>query len=76
MEGHITLEEYQNALEAYGQGVEKHVAPDGSDYYVPFEQRAIFKLLTIMGDRGITAMELFRSCDISHDGQINLRELE
>ena len=45
MEGNISLEEYYNALEAYGQSAEKHTATDGSGYYVPFEHRAMFKLL-------------------------------
>lgn len=32
----ISLEEYQNALEAYKCGVDKHVAADGSDYFLNF----------------------------------------
>ncbi len=76
MEGHITQEEFQSALEAYGQSGEKHHAPDGSDYYVPFEHKALFKLLTILKDRGISHMELFRSCDVSGDGSVNIKELE
>lgn len=45
MEGNITLEEYYHALEAYGQFGEDHSALDGSGYYVPFEHKAVFKLL-------------------------------
>jgi len=70
------MEEFNNALEAYGQSAEKHFSPDGSDNYVPFEHKAIFKLLTILKDRGITHMELFRTCDMSGDGTINIKELE
>jgi Ca2+-binding EF-hand superfamily protein len=76
MEGNITLQEYYNALEAYGQGAEKHFAPDGSDYYVPFEHRAMFKLLQILNDRGISREELFRSCDVDGSGEVNIQELE
>jgi len=76
MEGNISLEEYHNALEAYGQGAEKHFAADGSGYYVPFEHRAMFKLLQILKDRGITHAELFRSCDVNDSGDVNIRELE
>jgi hypothetical protein len=45
MEGNITCDEYYNALEAYNCSGEKHFATDGSDYYVSFEHRAMFKLL-------------------------------
>lgn len=76
MEGTITLGEYQNALEAYNCGGEKHVSPDGSEYYVPFEHKAMFKMLTILRDRNISQQELFRSCDVNNDGDINIKELE
>lgn len=29
-----------------------------------------------MNDRGITPMELFRTCDVSNDGSLNIKELE
>jgi hypothetical protein len=51
MEGTITLEEYYNALEAYNCAGEKHYPYDGTDYYVSFEHKAMFKLLTILKDR-------------------------
>lgn len=76
MEGNITIEEFYNALEAYGQSGERHFAHDGSDYYVSFEHRAMFKLLQILKDRGITYDELFRSCDVNDSGDINIKELE
>jgi hypothetical protein len=66
-EGIITLEEFQHALQAYGHNVEKHYAPDGSDYAVPFEQVAMFKLLKTLKDRSITYDELFRMCDTNDD---------
>jgi Ca2+-binding EF-hand superfamily protein len=36
-EENISLEEFQNALQAYGHSSEKHFAADGGDYVVPFE---------------------------------------
>ena len=76
MEGNITLEEYYNALEAYNCGGEKHGATDGSDHYVSFEHKAMFKLLSVLVERQITYMELFRSCDVNGDASVNIRELE
>jgi Ca2+-binding EF-hand superfamily protein len=76
MEGTISLEEYYNALEAYGIESEKHYPLDGTDYYVPFTHRAMFKLIMILKDRGISYQELYRSCDVNNDGDVNIRELE
>jgi hypothetical protein len=76
MEGTITLDEYYNALEAYNCGGEKHFPTDGSDYYVSFEHRAMFKLLTILAERKISYQELFRSCDVNNDLDVNIKELE
>lgn len=76
MEGNITLDEYYNALEAYNCNGEKHFATDGSDYYVSFEHRAMFKLLTTLKDRNISYQELFRSCDVNNDADVNIKELE
>ena len=49
---------------------------DGSDYYVHFEHKAMFKLLTILGERNISYLELFRSCDVNNDTTVNIKELE
>jgi len=76
MEGTISLEEYYNALEAYGVESEKHYPLDGTDYYVPFTHRAMFKLIMILKDRGISYQELYRSCDVNNDGDVNISELE
>jgi Ca2+-binding EF-hand superfamily protein len=76
MEGNISLDEYYNALEAYSCTGEKHYATDGSDYYVSFEHKAMFKLLQILKDRNISYQELFRSCDVNDDKDVNIRELE
>jgi len=72
MEGNITLEEYYDALEAYACAGEKHTALDGSDHYVNFQHRAVFKLLAILKDRRISHRELFRSCDVNDDKDVNL----
>lgn len=76
MEGNITLEEYCNALQAYNQSGEKHEALGGSDGYVSFEHRSMFKLLNILKERNISYAEIFRSCDVNNDGDVDLRELE
>ena len=76
MEGNITQEEFYNALEAYNQSGEKHYATDGSDYYVTYEHRAMFKLLAILKDRDIGYAQLFRACDVNDDKDVDLRELE
>mgnify|MGYP000403192448 FL=1 len=54
MEGNITLEEFQNGLEAYNCSGESHTNPDGSDIYVSFEHRAVFKLLGILKEMNIS----------------------
>ena len=54
MEGTITLREFYDALEAYGCSGEEHHPLDGEDYHIPFDQRAQFKLLDIIKERGIT----------------------
>jgi len=76
MEGNITLEEYYNALEAYNCSGEKHGPTGDMEFYVPFEHKAMFKLLTILRDRNISYQELFRSCDMNNDANVNIRELE
>jgi hypothetical protein len=37
IEGSITLEEYTNAIEAYGLSCERHRSLDGSAIYHPFD---------------------------------------
>lgn len=76
MEGNISLEEYQSALEAYNVSGERHYSTDGSEYYVPFDHKAIFKMINIMQERKISATELFRMSDTSGDGCINIQELQ
>lgn len=76
VEGNITLEEYQHALEAYGKGCEKHVSMDGDEFYVPFDHKAMFKLIKILRERDMTTDELYLMCDVNDDGDINIRELE
>lgn len=75
-EKNITLAEFQNALEAYGQSTEKHIDPAGSDYYVPFDHRSMFKLTEILKSRNMNYEELYLMCDVNDDDDVNLRELE
>jgi len=70
MEDNITLTEYQNSLEAYGVTGETHFDPNGSDYYVMFEHRAMFKLIEILESRGISHQDFFHGCDKSGDEMI------
>jgi uncharacterized protein YbcV (DUF1398 family) len=76
MEGNITLTEFYNALEAYSCSGENHTDPDGGDYYCSFEHRAMFKLLKILKERGISYQELYRSCDVNDDKDVNVKELQ
>lgn len=46
--GEISLEEYQNALQAYRCDEETHVITDGSDILLRFEHKSVFKLLDIL----------------------------
>ena len=74
--GSISLQEYYDALEAYGILTEKRIALDGSDHRLPFEQKALFKLLQVLEGRQMSPAELFRSCDVNDDGQVSVKELE
>jgi Ca2+-binding EF-hand superfamily protein len=76
MEQNITLQEFYYALEAFGQSSEEHFAVDGSEVYIGFQQRAMFKLMDILGEKGISYIELFRMCDVSRDQVISVKELQ
>lgn len=76
MEGNITLQEYQDALEAFNQSGENHVDPNGAATYTSFEHRCIFKLLNILKQKNIDKDEFYRSCDVDNDKEVNLKELE
>jgi Ca2+-binding EF-hand superfamily protein len=76
MEGHITLQEFQDALEAYNQSGENHVSPSGDAVYTSFEHRCVFKLLSILKERDINKDEFYRSCDCDNNGEVDLKELE
>ena len=62
MEGVITLQEYQDALEVYNCSGEDHAAVDGTDFYVSAEHRSVFKLLSILKDKGVSPTDLIKSC--------------
>ena len=76
LEGNITIQEYYDALEAYNCCGEKHGPMDDEDVYIPFEHKAAFKLIRLLKEKNMSHNEFFRSCDISGDKQINLKELE
>lgn len=71
----ISLQEYQDTLEAYGQTSEQHIDVNGGSFYIPFEHRSLFKLLKILKSRKISAHELFGLCDVNGDGTIMVSEL-
>jgi hypothetical protein len=70
MGNQISLVEYQNALEAYGQSGEPHFNPDGSDNYVPFETRALFKMLDILEKRKVSFDDFYNSIDLDKSNTI------
>lgn len=73
--GEISLEEFQNAVEAYKIAEERHVSADSTQNHVSFEHRSIFKLLDILNERNMSYQELFRACDVNNDDNVNLLEL-
>jgi hypothetical protein len=52
------------------------VDPEGGDYYVPFDHRAMFKLLDILQKRDMTHEELYLMCDCDNNNDVNISELE
>lgn len=76
MEGEITLEEYCNALVVYGCSTEQHSGAAGGQCACRFEQRALFKLLSLLAERHISAQEFFNGCDADRDGVVQLEEME
>jgi len=53
--GSISLEEFQNALEAFGANAEKHdMANTDSKQYRPFEQQALEKYFAVLKKRQVT----------------------
>ena len=75
MEGTISLKEYYDALEAYSCSGEEHYPLDDEDYHIPFDQRALFKLIDILQERQISYDDLFAQCDQGGDGVIDVKEL-
>lgn len=77
MEGDITYQEYQHALEAYEMSGENHfvgMGPAGKGY-AKLESIVMERLVDLMKTRKITASELFNSIDEDHSDQISLQEL-
>lgn len=75
LEGHVTLSEYLNALEAYDVSGEKHKPLDGSALHHPFEHRCMFKLIEELNKKGIEFPEMFNACDVSNDGRVDIKEM-
>jgi hypothetical protein len=75
IEGNITIEEYMNALEAYGVSGEKHKPLDDHALYHPFEHRCLFKLITELTKKNISYIEMFNACDLNEDARVNINEI-
>ena len=75
IEGTITMEEYTNALEAYGCSGERHRPMDGSVLTQSFQHKCLFKLLTELQKKDITFLEVYNACDVNDDERVNLSEV-
>ena len=73
--GIITLEEYNNALEAYGLSGEKHKPLDGSVLHHTFQQKCMFKMILALNKKDITYSEVYNACDINDDQKVSIAEL-
>jgi Ca2+-binding EF-hand superfamily protein len=58
------------------ENMEGNISLDEYYSYIGFQQRAIFKLLEILDEKGISYQELFNMCDSSRDGLISVSELQ
>lgn len=74
LEGHISRDEFYNALEAYNVSGEKHKSLDGSIYH-PFEHKILFKLIAELKRKDISYLEMFNSCDINDDTRVDIKEV-
>jgi len=72
IEGTITMEEYNHALEAYGVSGERHKPLDGSALHHTLEHKSLFKLILELQRKDIAFLEVFNACDINDDGRVNL----
>ena len=75
IEGTITIEEYMNALEAYGCSCERRMTMDSSVLTQSFQQKCLFKLLTELQNKDITFSEVYNACDVNDDDKVNLSEV-
>lgn len=75
IEGIITLEEYNNALEAYGLSGEKHKPLDGTVLQHTFQQKCMFKMILALNKKDITYSEVYNACDINDDQKVSIAEL-
>jgi Ca2+-binding EF-hand superfamily protein len=74
IEGTITIEEYMNALEAYGCSCERRRSMDSSVLTQSFQHKCLFKLLTELQNKDITFSEVYNACDVNDD-KVNLSEV-
>ena len=76
IEGTITLEEYMNALEAYGCSGERHTRSlDCQVLNQSFQHRCLFKLITELQKKDITFLEMYNACDLEDNGRAQLSEI-
>jgi Ca2+-binding EF-hand superfamily protein len=76
-EGHITLDEFQDALEAYNLQGEKHLQQtNGNRRLHNMQSRVLETLTNIMSSKGISVEQLFAFVDRDESGFISPAELK
>jgi Ca2+-binding EF-hand superfamily protein len=74
MTGNITLEEFQNALEAFELNVEDHfLTSNPKKAHRPFSIQALDSYFEILNSRKLTATEMFTTA-AGEDGKLDLNE--
>ena len=73
--GTITLYEDYFTLQTYNAAIETESPLDNDPDFIPFLDRAIFKLVGAMRDRDMSSEDLFNLIDVSNDKNIQLDEM-
>ena len=74
--GHISWREYIFALQTYQcLGEDPSLVPDETGQASP-QIESVFKMISVMKERKLTAEELFKMIDIDGNGVLNLNELD
>jgi len=77
MEGSISYEEYQNALEAFKLSAESHInCNTNSRHYRPFAVRTMEYLMQVIAKNSMTPAQLYDTCNKDGSEYIELDELK